>query len=1096
MSPSFKWDAIVLTCQDKEGAKTFNEELKYHQQSGVIAKETLILTVEDPKSSVGSGGATLNALLVVAEHLSALQGFTVVNGDVLNGAHILILHMGRHFPCDPCGRAFTILPLERCSPSNQSTNLVSNFDVLLDAVTHKLARDSPPGIWVCSTDMLLNIPDVVVAPPNWNERSVCALAVPANSTYAQSHGVFCIGDDGFVKDIVYRGSESEVASCALPNGSVPMVAGVVFFGHQVAERLLTFHVVPPLDSCTYIGLDSGAKPIQLSIFFDMMLAMCTGLTEETFVSHRVSNVDVNDESLADISTVESARRRIWKDLHPFRVTPWLIEEGSHSYMNALPQQHHSHMTHCPIASCDTFKSKFHHHSFLVSSASVSSRCVFINSIAEERVSVGSGAVVCHSHLPPDSCIGERSFVSGFLPQGAEPLHLEADLSLNVFSINLSNFQSEFFRVFAIWGTTDDLQKPFSHSDATYCGLSWKSYLDKSGIKSTDLWGDMVGNYKCCMMSAKLFPVFHPKMSVGLRESLFLVNFDPALLETYALWRLSCRVSLNDILSSINVSEEFKHRRQLFYAIGKMQIRDVLMRQRDVGLGSLYAQAAVEGFSHQLLDTLDSVALESSSPGITARTLANIADVLGAMSLGRGGLRSGPAGNQEWRSAFALLQNGDVRGGISALSRIRKDWQQRPDHLVRAARHYEGAAQILIRHAVMTARKFISTLKCELSPLNKWVTAECPSRVDIAGGWSDTPPITYEHGGAVTNAAITIDGNKPIGAKVRRIPEPHLVLVLCGESGANTTLILRDLTQLADYSQPNTPGALLKAAFCCTEIVQYPSDVTLKDQLLNAYGGGFELHTWSNLPHGSGLGTSSILAGAVMAVLWRASGRMFDMQSLYHGVLHVEQMLTTGGGWQDQVGGLLPGIKMGHSAAQLPLKVEITRPKIDPEIVRRFGEHLVLVYTGKTRLARNLLQNVIRNWYARNPEIVATEDELVENAKDCAKAFENGDLQSVGGCLSNYWRLKKKMAPGSEPIAATRMISALQPYIWGISLAGAGGGGFMFVFTKKPNDIATVTDVLSSLPGSENVTIHQATVDNEGMTLTIEGQGRIPIPFQT
>jgi fucokinase len=78
-----------------------------------------------------------------------------------------------------------------------------------------------------------------------------------------------------------------------------------------------------------------------------------------------------------------------------------------------------------------------------------------------------------------------------------------------------------------------------------------------------------------------------------------------------------------------------------------------------------------------------------------------------------------------------------------------------------------------------------------------------------------------------------------------------MLVLYSESGANTTLVLRELNQLADYSQPNSPGALLKAAFCCTEIVRYPSNIPLREQLLNTYDGGFELHTWSNLPHGSG-----------------------------------------------------------------------------------------------------------------------------------------------------------------------------------------------------------------------------------------------------
>ena len=54
-------------------------------------------------------------------------------------------------------------------------------------------------------------------------------------------------------------------------------------------------------------------------------------------------------------------------------------------------------------------------------------------------------------------------------------------------------------------------------------------------------------------------------------------------------------------------------------------------------------------------------------------------------------------------------------------------------------------------------QFIRTVPCELPPMSKWVTAECPVRVDVAGGWSDTPPITYEHGGAVVDVAITIDG---------------------------------------------------------------------------------------------------------------------------------------------------------------------------------------------------------------------------------------------------------------------------------------------------------------------------------------------------
>lgn len=159
---------------------------------------------------------------------------------------------------------------------------------------------------------------------------------------------------------------------------------------------------------------------------------------------------------------------------------------------------------------------------------------------------------------------------------------------------------------------------------------------------------------------------------------------------------------------------------------------------------------------------------------------------------------------------------------------------------------------------------------------------------------------------------------------------------------------------------------------------------LPSKLLDRHQGGFELCTWSNLPTGSGLGTSSILAGAVMAALWKAAGFDFSRNALIHAVSDLEQMLTTGGGWQDQVGGLVGGIKIGRSAARLPQKVEVEDLALPETFVDTFSRHLVLIYTGKTRLARNLLQNVVRNWYARMPEIVTNADNLTQNAEACAE----------------------------------------------------------------------------------------------------------------
>jgi len=54
-------------------------------------------------------------------------------------------------------------------------------------------------------------------------------------------------------------------------------------------------------------------------------------------------------------------------------------------------------------------------------------------------------------------------------------------------------------------------------------------------------------------------------------------------------------------------------------------------------------------------------------------------------------------------------------------------------------------------------QFFTLGEGQLPPMNKWVQADCPARIDISGGWSDTPPITYEHGGAVTIVGVLVNG---------------------------------------------------------------------------------------------------------------------------------------------------------------------------------------------------------------------------------------------------------------------------------------------------------------------------------------------------
>lgn len=64
-----------------------------------------------------------------------------------------------------------------------------------------------------------------------------------------------------------------------------------------------------------------------------------------------------------------------------------------------------------------------------------------------------------------------------------------------------------------------------------------------------------------------------------------------------------------------------------------------------------------------------------------------------------------------------------------------------------------------------------------------VTSRAAVRIDLAGGWTDTPPISYEAGGAVLNVAVTLAGEKPVQACCDRIEECRVELVCEGRDGS-------------------------------------------------------------------------------------------------------------------------------------------------------------------------------------------------------------------------------------------------------------------------------------------------------------------------
>lgn len=61
-----------------------------------------------------------------------------------------------------------------------------------------------------------------------------------------------------------------------------------------------------------------------------------------------------------------------------------------------------------------------------------------------------------------------------------------------------------------------------------------------------------------------------------------------------------------------------------------------------------------------------------------------------------------------------------------------------------------------------------TLECSILEKNTWLVCESPARIDLSGGWSDTPPVCYENGGSVLNVSLLIGKDDCMSAVVSKL----------------------------------------------------------------------------------------------------------------------------------------------------------------------------------------------------------------------------------------------------------------------------------------------------------------------------------------
>ena len=326
-----------------------------------------------------------------------------------------------------------------------------------------------------------------------------------------------------------------------------------------------------------------------------------------------------------------------------------------------------------------------------------------------------------------------------------------------------------------------------------------------------------------------------------------------------------------------------------------------------------------------------------------------------------------------------------------------------------------------------------------------VETTLPVRVNWGGGWSDTPPYCNENGGTVLNISIKLNGIEPILVTVRKLKELHIEFE---SQDVGAYGIINSTADIINCYNPYDRFALHKASLIAFGVIKENDNRDLKD-ILKCLGGGIYLSTQvMGIPKGSGLGTSSILSAACI----KALSDFFEIQitdsEIINRVMYMEQLMSTGGGWQDQVGGLCKGLKLLTSEKGNQQNIAITRINLKENIKSELSERFALIYTGQRRLARNLLRDVIGKYIIGDKNTIDILEKIQRLAILMKFELEKGNIDNFASLLNEHWELSKSLDNGCTNTCIEQIFLSIEDLICGRFIAGAGGGGFLQVILKK------------------------------------------------
>ncbi len=308
-----------------------------------------------------------------------------------------------------------------------------------------------------------------------------------------------------------------------------------------------------------------------------------------------------------------------------------------------------------------------------------------------------------------------------------------------------------------------------------------------------------------------------------------------------------------------------------------------------------------------------------------------------------------------------------------------------------------------------------------------IITRTPFRISLFGGGTDYPTWFREHGGAVLGTAI----DKYCYISLRELPpffeHRHKIV----------------------YSRVETVREVGE--------IQHPAVRAVLSEF--KVSTGLEVHHDADLPARSGLGSSSSFTVGLVNALRALEGRMSTAEHLAKEAIRIEQeVIGENVGSQDQVWAAYGGTNLIEFRSDGGFAVA---PVIMTAARRaEFEAHLMLLFTGFSRIASEVAGKKIQNLLARKRQLKAMRgmvDEGVTVLTDLSRP-----IAEIGRLLHQGWMMKRELAEGVTTSAINEIYEAARAAgAIGGKLLGAGGGGFMLLFAE-PDRQAAIREALRGL----------------------------------